>query len=511
MQRDPRSRQPALLNPADLAAMFEVSELVGHFRLDRGLLDVPEGWQEFEHAGWHLVHHPTLPVIPIMTSGVRIGWILGYPVTAAGRLLQGDWLLDPANLSWLELERALYSMGGRFIAIFLLENAHRVYLDAGGSMGMVFCGDDRMVASNPYLIPETSNTPYRAELVEAIGVSRRFTFFPFGLSPRVCVERLAPNHYLDLDEWRPVRHWPTNELDDVAASSHLVSIIAETVTRNIGAVIEKGPVQMSLTAGHDSRLLMACSRQWLDHIAFVTAPHHARGGRIDVNVARHIANKMGLNHRVLPAKKALPRDLNRWFYRTGFMTGAPIARSEVLTYAQMDPGAPYLMGVYGDIGRALFWKKGDSVSSSITVEELLQRRGTPPLPEILERGQHWLNGLPTRNPLIVLDLYWLEQAWGGWGGFLAYGQVDAGSYHHYPFLHRQVIEAMLRLPPEYRLGHQLSWDIIGSTWPELLEFPFNQASAGVYGAYRRLRGFARRHLKERLLSVRHPPGLTGFE
>lgn len=98
---------------------------------------------------------------------------------------------------------------------------------------------------------------------------------------------------------------------------------------------------------------------------------------------------------------------------------------------------------------------------------------------------------------------------GGWAGFLAYGAAEAGEYHHYPFVNRRIFEAMLRLPPEYRRQRRLADDIIAATWPELLDFPFNQASAGVYGAYRRLRTFARRLLKEPLLSIRDASGTNG--
>ena len=44
----------------------------------------------------------------------------------------------------------------------------------------------------------------------------------------------------------------------------------------------------------------------------------------------------------------------------------------------------------------------------------------------------------------------------------------------YPYTHRASIEAMLRLPWEYKGREQLLKDIIAQEWPELLSIPVNE-------------------------------------
>ena len=104
--------------------------------------------------------------------------------------------------------------------------------------------------------------------------------------------------------------------------------------------------------------------------------------------------------------------------------------------------------------------------------------------------------MPVDNTFSLLDLLYLEQRLGCWGGPSGYGHV-AGRCRLFPLMHRAVFDAMLQLPFEYRAAQRLAHDLINSRWPELLRLPFNTPTG-------------RRGWSERLMSryrrfvVRHP-------
>lgn len=480
--------------PSELAGQFSAEDLVGHYRLSAAEMPIPDGWAERWIGRWQLVCDHAIPVMQLTAAGEPVGWIVGYPVSSDGTLISRDVDLpiDTTVPDYREIERILYALAGRFVTFLLFPSNPRVYLDPMGSLGILYCSSQGIAASSPFLIPYTSETEDRADLIEALSIPGGRLYSPFGLTLRHSVEWLMPNHYLDLREWHGIRHWPTGELDVADRPSGLVQCIEQALKKNIGAVVGAGPVQMSLTAGRDSRMLLACARDCLDGITLVTLTLPDRIGRTDRNVAPRIARDLGLHHRPIRRRRASEFEMLQYAYRTGCMLRDPRAQQAVKTMAQLDPHQPYLMGLGGEIGRANHWKPDDRAGTDFGLEEFLARRGIPRRPEITSRGARWFEELPVENTLTILDLIEIEQETGGYDSWYAFGFPRAGSYHFHPFNDRRIIDAILRLPGDYKRAQRLTDDVVADTWPELAEFPYNSATFGVYGAYRRLRSRARR-------------------
>ena len=62
----------------------------------------------------------------------------------------------------------------------------------------------------------------------------------------------------------------------------------------------------------------------------------------------------------------------------------------------------------------------------------------------------------------------------GWP--LAYGHVGS-KCRVSPLIHREIFDAMLRLPFEYRRSQRFAVDVIKRRWPSLLRIPFNKYTA----------------------------------
>jgi hypothetical protein len=87
----------------------------------------------------------------------------------------------------------------------------------------------------------------------------------------------------------------------------------------------------------------------------------------------------------------------------------------------------------------------------------------------------WLESAPSRNPFLVLDLFYLEQCLGGWGGVFPYAYGQDGRFMVFPFCHRDIISAILSLPLAVRREGSLARLVAEREWPALLRYPFNQA------------------------------------
>jgi hypothetical protein len=456
-------------------------DLAGQFLLGRSESLAPPGWVIRRSDGWCLCSHPTLPVIDIWgREGALLGWLLGYPITADGVLLPTGAAL-PCTLSLQDgaaaFERALYALGGRFAAIYGLPGKPRVYLDPCGSLAVVFCPEESLVTSNPMLVPYSEKTKEDQELREATGG----IWWYFGLTPRRGIERLLPNHVLDLSTWQTSRHWPSAE--DLAVTKDTASAVAELAAlleRHITAALRARPTYMALTAGRHTRMLLACARHHLPRVTFFTTQIHDVHGRFDLKIAEQIARRFELTHVSLQWQEPTQRDLDEWSYRTGgcVMVGRPA--EAIPTLRQLDPARGILTGMAGSVGEAALWRRTDLKVREVSWRaDLLDRFRCPPAPAVFERAERWFQSLPTRKLVDVLGLRGLERV-ACWGGPQEYGYVS-DAFVLSPYCHRRIVQLKLTLPPGYRWRDRLPDDLLKQRWPELLEIPFDKAF-GLRGA-----------------------------
>jgi len=287
--------------------------LVGQFVLSKSTSEIPEGWTVRSLGDWHLGCHPELPITEIRGWGSgRIGWLLGHAVSPEGCLMH-DSVQFPVSAenpdAAAHFESTLYAHGGRFAAVCVAPWGNRLYLDPAGSLAAVFCRGQNTVASSPALIRYTESSGDNHDLVRALGMPDKDNWYPFGLTPRWSVERLTPNHYLDLDSWDTVRHWPNGDIASGGTPENAVREVASLLKRNISAVAREREIHMALTAGRDSRMLLSCAREHLDRARFFTLRVPTAQGRLDAHLAPKIAKRFGLSHVMLPMKPPLRQQL----------------------------------------------------------------------------------------------------------------------------------------------------------------------------------------------------------
>jgi hypothetical protein len=453
--------------------------LHGQFILGTTGTCVPEGWLMERAGSWILGRHPSLPAIRLLAEKDRFaGWFIGYPIDGNGRLIaEGDVLRFPGLVDGTEpdLETFIYGFGGRFLAALVGAGQPRLYLDPVGSLSVVYCAHQGIVASTPNLVPYDYRTRDRVRLARALRIPDSSAMYPLGMTPRFNVERLLPNHYLDLSNWKSVRHWPKEPLRSEGSVAEAVSAIAAVTKRNIAAVVARNPTYLRLTAGQDSRMLLACARDVADRLELFTVPIPDDGAYIDVAIARKIARRFHMRHFVPRFQEPNRKDLEEWTFRTGCSTGEMRGWRAVTMFKQANPAYAQLDGAVGGLERiGEILNPGESMSSQIIPERLIQRCLAPRTGPVLSIFQSWLSTVPADNAFHVLDLFEIEQRLGCWGGIWPYAEGGNPGFILFPMCHREVIERMITLPPEYRLSGALMKDVIDSEWPELLAWPFNR-------------------------------------
>jgi len=461
-------------SPDDLCEQFVLA----------GTLDGPPGWATHCIGDWTLAAHPTLPVVTVADPAeTTIGWLLGYPITSEGELLVNDSRITLGGEP-LELVDAL---GGRFLALFVGTTNPAIYPDAAGTYSSVYCPSLRMAASTGALIPYDTTTTDHTELVEQLGIPGTTSMLPVGLTSRRGIHRLLPHHHLDLQRWEMVRHGPTWEPSGTATVEEAAARVAAATQRNLSALIGSFPCYLPLTAGRDSRMLLACSREWSAELASYTVALPGLDAATDCHVAARIARGAGIDHQRLRLRPPQADDLERWMYRTSCSVGEPRGWAANTTFRALDRRRVRLLGNIGDIARRAYVTPDDHADDTITVERLLvhalRHRGqltsgqalAAASPTVLDQLDRWIQQVETDDALQILDMFYLENRIGCWAGVWSYAEYFGPGFTIFPTCHRDIVADVMAISRRDRAEGTLFVEVIRQQWPELLGWPMNVA------------------------------------
>lgn len=422
---------------------------------------------------------PGLPVTRVTdAAGEPAGLLLGFAKDlAAGALLAGSWRA-PARLAGdadAFAERVLDVLGGHFLWLFVTDRIARIYPDCSAQVTCVYDVQGRRAGATAHALfgPGAYEERLDKALFARLGVDGE-GWFPAGLTAHRGVERLLPNHYLDLDSWETQRFWPSGPLggplgrtqDPGQAVTEMIALVQTQIEALLNA---DRRVALALTAGHETRLLLACARPYLSDIDVVTvvgSDGHAR----DTVIARRIAQDLGLRHVELPRVKATAAQRELFIRRGGHCN----ADSNSHYHPSVWPIAEthhFIGGLGGEVGRAFLWRAQDHPATAVTAGMLVSRLGLPAEGELIRRMEGWLSALPSSNAFDILDLAYIEHRCGPW--YAAQFCCDPSLARFAPIFCKAGVELMLALPPEWKRGSRLGHEIIERQWPELLAYPFN--------------------------------------
>jgi hypothetical protein len=464
--------------PHALCDSHSVNDLLGQLVISRHDAAIPPTWINYKLGNFNLSHCPSAPCSEIRNEyGQTLGYCIGHYLTEPGELL-GKLDLLPHKITDESIEKFIGNLTGCFIVFIEVNGKPRIYLDPCGSSPVVYAPSEVVAATSPSLIPYGSDTQDNVELIDAVGVPYSKATFPLGITPRHGVFRLLPGHYLELDGWRAVRHWPKGPFRENPDTSAAVSEIASILSKVVGGIARKYPIQMSLTAGQDSRMILACSRGYTDNISFFTYEIPDDMGSLDSYLAKRMARRFKLDHQViLPERSSIP-EREMWLYRTGCVGGQMREIDFVPMFKNLDRGRAKLPGVVGEIARGYLWKKTGLTASTSKADvwprTLLQLAHAPETDELIGHVEQWCDALPCNNGLQLLDMFFIENSIGCMDSAFNPAYAGMPAFELWPLNNRRILELMLSLPVDYRKEQRLSTDIINLCWPELLEFPFNK-------------------------------------
>lgn len=385
------------------------------------------------------------------------------------------------------VRQVVYGLHGCFVAISEGKLGRRLYPDFGGTIPLCWCEDSGRIGASADQI--LGDAEYEARFLHdrhrRMVAAEGNGWLTGTLTAHRGIRRLLPGHALDLDQLQAHRVWPLpGDLHLGASLADSARIAAAAIRSYVEAAAAEQRTAITMTAGFDSRILLAAARDVRDQLEFVTFGSPGEG--LDQDLARHICRQLGVRHQLIPIIDAPAQEMKVWDRRVGHCM-SEVNRRIHPTLAQVASDV-VLTGMWGEAGRARLYRRDfDTINRKPATAEFVLSRLTLPLdPEQVDDVAAWLDGISWMPRSMVLDMAFNELKFGTW----AMGQAPAQKaikLSLMPYCQLSVQKAFLETPPQVK-GTTALFNAIGQQlWPEAMKFPVNR-----YGDWRDYRGKLRK-------------------
>lgn len=461
------------MRPMPVSEFGEHARLYSQFVLSKEPVD--RSYRASKIGAWHIGLGDGFSQTQILDSlGQPIGIFLGAVIDFGSQTFKPASITLPwtAGSGRVSLEECLYERAGSWIAIIVTAELQSVYLDACGSIPLVFFKDKSLAASSACVL--LKDKEYFDDLYDEARSetwSKLDRYHTAGLTAHRSLNRLLPNHRLNLESWTVERIWPCTPLPSLGIDQ-VISEIVDDARGSIDIAMRGRNTLTPLTAGNETRALLALAKGRESGMTFFTGDFP--GAVIDLGTARRLARKFGLRHVMTSVRPRTGADIQEWRLRTGHCIGGAIGHFQMQRDAIAQAEVEF-SGAAGEVGRAFLWAAGDVAGDRLTSDVLLARLKLPQIDRFVAAVDKWLDSVKQFDAFTVMDLAYIELKMACWAGPQATG-TETTATQIWPFSSRRCFSAMMSAPPQVRLEQSLFMKIVQRQWPELLQIPINKGT-----------------------------------
>ncbi len=439
---------------------------------------------QLKHGLW-LSHHVDLAAYEVSQRSIKVT-LLGICLDAVKEVYDPITLLEnliQESVGALDkIPDTTFRFSGRWALIAQNENDTLILNDAFGARSIFYSSNFEWIGSTTKII--AANTSLKKdgdveldEFVQSAKFRKKGGAWLGDTTTFKDCRRLLPNHSLSLSNKRVVRFYGGPSTSDKLDYNSVVSEGARILQNSLAALEKSYPLLISLTAGWDSRLILAMTRG-LKPSFFVDRYNQLDLKHKDIVIAKKLAEKYQLD---LEIRNPDTYEFPRWFedilkWNDELFHWNP---NRWIIYDHMLNGEDRLVinGNGGEIVRSHFQrylrKKRPEAFDPLDLVKVFGY-GSIPASQRDSLGS-WLESFrKVGNNRFLLDMFYWEQKIGIWGSSYRSHQ-DAAVEEISPFNCRYLIDLMLKTPEHKRLApkYVLFRDLIEFGWKELLEVAVN--------------------------------------
>jgi hypothetical protein len=436
-----------------------------------------------EFADMLIYAHPKLNVTIVNNPVIKIA-LIGYIINP---FKPSDTNIDIiANLACActtkdELFKQIELYSGRFVLLYKTDESFIITGDACHFRQIYYSspGNDLVITSSPRLYLDSFK--YELQITqEKLKISSNPNYLVHeshwygdeSIDDRLY--KLLPNFYLDISRKEMFRRpFFCHEFSDVREVIDYASLILRNTFKTLS---NRYSLMQPLTAGWDSRILLAASREYKSNIRYYIFDNFTGSGP-DGWVPGNLKNKLKIDFRVIqPAE--LREDFLSKFKKEHVITRVLPKTAHIQHH--FDCNYPEdVVNINGNCTEILRCYYGYT-SKKISFDMLLAFAASSNRSQIdyfREQLLKWYPGASRyseENCIALLDLFYWEQKLGNWGAMWPFEQ-DIAVEEISPFNNRSLISSILGVSADKRRSPDYSFfrDLIKNLWEEVLSEPIN--------------------------------------
>jgi hypothetical protein len=461
----------------------------GQFVLGPRPLERLASWNQYAVGpALHLSAHPALKVTQASGDGLSmtlLGFILDpdAPDHSDAEIVGRMALAARPGISAVDLTERF---GGRWLLIIEEPDDVRIFADPAGILQMFYndaaATGAMWAASEPGILAEIlglETSPEAREFMVSDGYNTRDGehYWPWDTSPYREIRRLSPNHELSIRTSAARRFWPEKGFTP-SAPEEAAKVVGETLRGLITAMHARCPLAVTLTAGLDSRIMLAAARPFAHDVLFVTSKKRGMlESDPDLVIARKLVATLGLQHRVIDSDCRLRPEFRELYFSSNLLCHEKWVYGAQAIHDALNLEKAAVGGHVVEVARRYYItiKSGLEGEEAFTPELLARAIGMSQQAFAVRAMERWMDGLGEVYNYDARDLLFWENELGSW---LASSQQEfllAWKEIFPPFNCRRVLEAALSVDPGLRgePDHSFFLSVIARLWPECLELPIN--------------------------------------
>lgn len=377
-------------------------------------------------------------------------------------------------------------LGGRWIVIYRDNYLFKIFNDPCGQRTVYFHKNHKhniLIGSDPAIMNhfvelERDTSPDITEYITSAKFEAKENAWIGSGTVFKNVEHLMPNYYLNVNEMSVVRFWPNKPIESIELDKG-AELSAEILKGSLLAISRRYKLALAVTAGWDSRALMAASKEVKDNSTYFVSITGLEGKNYhDMVVPVRLFKKLGLPFYVQKCDVEIEPEFKSILERNVAMARINLHKAKFIYKYNLD--FDQMMSVNGnvsEIGRTCIRPIFPMKITGANIAELGYFRydGIKYVEDQLDSWIHGIRKLCKNNNLDIYDMLYWEQRMGNWGAQYP-AEQDISIDQFSPFNNRLLLTTMLSVDEKYRKDPKyiLHYEIIKKLWPEILVEPIGK-------------------------------------
>lgn len=377
-----------------------------------------------------------------------------------------------------DLINELYIYSGRFIIIGSFNNEIYIVTDPCGLRQVYYTSKEGKLwfASQPNILADYLDIPKRQDgELNSFITSSIYEGSERSWVGDDCiyesVYHLMPNHYYDVQSRSVERYWVNRDRENTFQVA--VSKAANILKGSMDAISKRGELIQGLTAGWDSRMLLAASRDVKDDIQYYNSlANNIFKRNADLKIALKLSEDLNLKLHVIDQLDDVREDIEDKI-KHDVTQGRDIKKTRTIQYFYDNfQGKINVNGNISEIVRNFY----GTTHPSIDVDYLVGLTGYDNVPFVRNHIIKWMENIPAHilEDIEFPDLLYWEQKMGNWCA-MQKAEQDIAIEDFSPFNNRQLLMTLYCVEKKYRKpgSYILYIKIMEKLWKDTLSQPIN--------------------------------------